>query len=204
MNPNGYGKNIGITENQKIDRKKFEEIIDKYYNETYLFARNLTRNEDLAKDLVQDVFFKFWKKRKNFKKNATIKGWLFTSVRNVYIDNLRKYKKEVYLVETMYVEVVEEIAQDKQGSLDRKIKILEKGIEELPKKCHTVFTLSKREGLTNDEIAKYLSISVKTVEGHLTGAIKTLRNKLRSVEFPILFTSVSSSLTEMYDIFFCI
>jgi len=201
MNSNGYDKNIGITENQRIDKKKFKKIIEMYYNDTYLFARNLTRNEDLAKDLVQDVFLKLWKKRKKLKKHTAIKGWLFTSVRNVYIDNLRKYKKEVYLFEIMHAELVSEIVQDKEGDLERKIIIMKKGIEQLPKKCHKVFILSKREGLTNNEIAKYLSISVKTVEGHITNAIKILRKK---IEFPLLFTLISSSLIEIYDVVFCL
>jgi len=179
MNFRSHGKSIGITENQNIDKKIFLEVIDMYYNDTYLFARSLTRDEDLAKDLVQDVFLKLWKKRKELKKGVIIKGWFFTSVRNMFIDHIRKYKKEIYLFEMVHVEAVSEIVLEEEGNLKNKIKIIEREIEQLPKKCHKVFTLSKKEGLTNDEIAKYLSISVKTVEGHLTNAIKILRKNIK-------------------------
>ena len=51
-------------------------------------------------------------------------------------------------------------------------------IEKLPEKCKKVFILNKKEGLTHDEIAEYLQISKKTVEGHITRAFKVLNQKL--------------------------
>ena len=62
--------------------------------------------------------------------------------------------------------------------MSKKLAIIEKEIQNLPKKCHEVFLLSKKEGLTNNEIAEHLGISLKTVEGHLTKALKTLKEKV--------------------------
>lgn len=179
MNFNANGKNIDIAAIRNIDREAFKAIIDMHYKEVYLYARSLTRDEDFSKDLVQDVFFRLWEKRGKLREGVVIKGWLFTSVHNKFIDHVRKHKKEVYLLEEVYAETVNEVVQENQDELRHKLKIVEKEIGKLPKKCHKVFILSKKEGLVNDEIAKHLGISVKTVEGHLTNAFKILREKLK-------------------------
>ena len=74
------------------------------------------------------------------------------------------------------MESLNEIVDEQNTDLlKRKIKSVTEGIVNLPKKCKETFLLSKNEGLTNIEIAEYLDISVKTVEGHLTKAFKLLR-----------------------------
>ncbi len=173
---------------QNINREVFESIVDRHYDDVYLYAKNLSRDEDLAKDLVQDVFLKLWKKRSKIKERGLIKSWLFKCVRNKFIDFTRTNKKETFLLETFYVELLNEIILEGQDNLQQKLKIVEKEIEQLPKKCQEVFILSKKEGLNNNEIAEHLNISPKTVEGHLTGAMKTLRKKLYSVKiFALIF-----------------
>ncbi|MFK7812365.1 MAG: sigma factor-like helix-turn-helix DNA-binding protein, partial [Maribacter sp.] len=65
--------------------------------------------------------------------------------------------------------------------------LLKKEIEKLPKKCKHIFLLNKKEGLTHLEIAEYLGISTKTVEGHITRAFKILSKKLDAKIDTILF-----------------
>ncbi len=168
-----------------------------HYEEIYLYATNLSRDEDLAKDLVQDVFFKLWNKRRKLKEGVVIKGWLFQSVRHKFIDYIRKYKKENYLFEMIYVEVLNEVVQEDKDNIIRKLKIVEKEIVQLPKKSREVFILSKKEGLKNNEIAKYLNISIKTVEGHLTNAMKILRKKLKERTQPLLILFSHLSLFKL-------
>lgn len=71
--------------------------------------------------------------------------------------------------------------------LERKIALVHEGISKLPTRCRETFLLSKKEGLTNIEIAEYLDISVKTVEGHLTKAYKKLREQLSEKLKYVLF-----------------
>jgi len=179
MNSDAWDKNIDVKAIRKGDRKAFRAIIDIYYEEIYLYARSLSRDEILAKDLTQEVFLKLWKKRKKLRDITSLRGWLYKSVRNKFIDYVRKHRKEVYFFEINYAKIIDDIVQeDYLDDLKRKVKIVEKEIERLPKKCQKVFTLSKKEGLANNEIAEHLGISVKTVEGHLTNAIKILRKSL--------------------------
>ncbi|WP_318344311.1 RNA polymerase sigma factor [Flagellimonas baculiformis] len=172
---------------QKGDRKAFKTVIESYYNEIYWYAKSLSRNEALAKDLVQEAFFKLWKKRDNIKKGTILKGWLYKSVRNNFLDHIKKYKKETYFFETTYAETLDHVIErEYQEDLKHKVELVEKEIEQLPKKCNQVFKLSKKEGLTNTEIAEHLGISIKTVEGHLTKALKILREKLKE-KIKVLF-----------------
>ena len=76
-----------------------------------------------------------------------------------------------------------------QENLSRKIELMDREIDLLPKKCQQVLVLSKKEGLTNAEISDYLNISIKTVEGHLSNAYKILKEKLYE-KFQILFTVI--------------
>jgi len=179
---------------QNINREVFQSIVDTHYDDVYLYAKNLSRDDDLAKDLVQDVFLKLWKTREKIKERAFIKNWLFKCVRNKFIDFARSCKKESYLIDTIYIESLNEIIQDDQDDLNQKLGVLEKEIELLPRKCQEVFILSKKEGLRNNEIAEHLNISIKTVEGHLTTAMKTLRKSIYGAK---IFASIFVWLSYM-------
>ena len=179
--------NIRVKAIRSGDRKVFKTVIESYYDQVYWYAKSLTRDVDLAKDLTQDAFLKLWKKRDKVKKGTIIKGWLYKSVRNKFLDNVKKHGKETYLFETTFAETLDNVvSREYQEELQRKMQIVEREIERLPNKCHQVFKLSKKDGLTNNEIAEHLGISIKTVEGHLTKALKILREKLKG-KIQILF-----------------
>ena len=172
-------QNIDIRAIQKGDRKVFATLIEIYYEETFWYAKSLSRNDALAKDLTQEVFYKLWSKRKKIKDEVVIKGWLFRSVRNKFLDHVKKNRRQTQLLETTLADTLDTFIQRQNDEgMSKKLAIIEKEIQNLPKKCHEVFLLSKKEGLTNNEIAEHLGISLKTVEGHLTKALKTLKEKV--------------------------
>ena len=82
MNSNYRDNNVKVKAIQNGDRRAFKTVIGSYYNEIYWYAKSLCRDEVLAKDLVQEAFFKLWKKRAKIKEGTIIKGWLYKSVRN--------------------------------------------------------------------------------------------------------------------------
>ena len=91
------------------------------------------------------------------------------------------------MFETTYAETLDHIMErEYEEDVKRKVLIVEKEIERLPNKCNQVFRLSKKEGLTNIEIAEHLGISIKTVEGHLTKALRMLRERLKE-KIQVLF-----------------
>jgi len=181
-------KNIEIIAIQKGDKKMFMKVIDMHYNEIYIYAKSLCRDEFLAKDLVQDVCFKLWKKRESLNTNTVLKGWFYKSIKNKYLDHVKKHSKETFFLEKAFSDTLSTIAEHEyDDNLNRKIELLEKEIEVLPKKCKQVLVMSKKEGLSNTEIANYLGISIKTVEGHLTQGFKILKNNLNK-KYEFIFT----------------
>ena len=179
MDLNSQEQNIDIRAIQKGDRKVFATLIEIYYEETFWYAKSLSRNDALAKDLTQEVFYKLWSKRKKIKDEVVIKGWLLRSVRNKFLDHVKKNRRQTQLLETTLADTLDTFIQRQNDEgMSKKLAIIEKEIQNLPKKCHEVFLLSKKEGLTNNEIAEHLGISLKTVEGHLTKALKTLKEKV--------------------------
>tara|TARA_R110000868_G_scaffold291467_1_gene551831 strand:+ start:112 stop:681 length:570 start_codon:yes stop_codon:yes gene_type:complete len=187
MISNNWDDKAMVNAIQSGDRKAFSRIVESYYDDVYWYAKSLSRDEALAKDMVQEAFLKLWKKRKKVKEGTVIKGWLYKSVKNNFLDYIKKYKRETRFLEITYLETLDFIvSKENETDLKRKVGIIEKEIEQLPNKCNKVFNLSKKEGLTNNEIADYLGISIKTVEGHLTKALKILRKKLKE-KIQILF-----------------
>ena len=179
MDLNSQEQNIDIRAIQKGDRKVFATLIEIYYEETFWYAKSLSRTDALAKDLTQEVFYKLGSKRKKIKDEVVIKGWLFSSVRNKFLDHVKKNRRQTQLLETTLADTLDTFIQRQNDEgMSKKLAIIEKEIQNLPKKCHEVFLLSKKEGLTNNEIAEHLGISLKTVEGHLTKALKTLKEKV--------------------------
>lgn len=180
MNSNDRNINVDLNAIRNGGKAAFRAVIDLYYKEVYWYAKSLGRDDTLAKDLTQETFFTLWKKRDKLSDGVVIKGWLYKSVRNKFLDHVKKYRKETYLLETTFVETLDIVARsENQEVLKRKMEIIDMEIQNLPKKCSRVFLLSKKEGLTNNEIADYLGVSLKTVEGHLTKALKILREKLK-------------------------
>ena len=129
----------------------------------------------MAKDIVQEVFIKTYEFRKKLDSNYSIDGFLYRSVYNQFINSYHK-NKSLLKIHDEYVKYLNQIINESSDSdFDRLIKLIEKSINKLPKKCKEIFKLSKTEGLTNYEIASTLNISVKTVEAQITIAFKKIK-----------------------------
>lgn len=183
---------IGSLRDGNDDAFKF--LINTYNHKLNVYAFNLIHDKDLAEDIVQNVFLKIWKKRNNLKTEVSIKNLLYKSIYNEFIDQYRKNKKTVSL-EKKYLEALSSvIEQENEQSLEHLFKMVKKEIENLPPKCKQTFLLSKKEGLTNMEIADYLNVSLKSVEKHITKAFAILREKIGETNAHILFLLVDSKL----------
>lgn len=141
----------------------------------------------MAQDIVQNVFLKTWRFREKLNSNYSIKSFLFKSIYNEFINTYQKNKSTMVL-QYKYIESLYEVAEGSDDSvLEVMIEIVNKEIQSLPPKCRQVFELSKKEGLTNAEIAEYLNVSIKTVEAQITRSFSLLREKLGDKYEAILF-----------------
>lgn len=186
---------------KKGDSKAYTYLVDTYHHRLCTYSYGLIGDYDLSKDIVQNVFIKIWKQRENLKDNLNITNYLYKSVYNGFIDQYRK-KRPAFSLEKVHIEALNIFVQEEpENALEKLIKHVKKEIEKLPPKCKRAFLLSKQDGLTNIEIAEYLNISVKSVEGHITKAFTILRKnldgKMNGVLF-LLFGTVAKTTDPLY------
>lgn len=179
MKSEDYNDNDILIESLKNgDEKAYNYLIDTYHNKLCVYANSLVKNVYSAEDIVQNVFIKVWEQRTRLKTNHAIKSFLYKLVYNEFIDLYRK-NQSLFSLEKSYYDALNSIVlEDDSESLQRVINVVDKEIQNLPPKCKEVFILSKKEGLTNIEIAEHLDVSIKTVEAQITKAFSILRSSL--------------------------
>lgn len=148
----------------------------------------ITNNQQIAEDIVQDVFSNLWEKKVQFDHFAKLKAYLYNSVRNGTISFLRKQKNPVIDI-AKSESISKEYLVDDDGTespyTEEVYRQLFQLIDELPERQRQVFLLLM-EGHRNDEIAQMLSLSVETVRTHRKRAISYIREHLDDDVFFLL------------------
>lgn len=154
----------------------FKEIYGRYWKKMFGEAYKRLKSKELAEELVQEIFTNFWLRRNDLKVNTNIGGYLHLAIYNGVVDLYRKelikekYKASFKIVHSELDTSTEDSILLKDLAYD-----IETKVSHLPDKCRSVYELSRNEHKSNKEIAMYLGISEKTVENHLTKALKRLR-----------------------------
>lgn len=168
--------------NQMIDGNKqaFKYFFDKYYNELCNFVNIYLHNNDLAEEVVQDIFVYFWENKSRINIQSSVKSYLFSASKYRSLNLLRDQKRNSELQKSIEKEThgAFEMSTDFFTDPNEFKKLLDDAVEQLPEKCKRIFLLSKQEELSNKEIAEKLNLSVKTVENQITIALKKLRSFL--------------------------
>lgn len=159
------------------DEEAYAYLVDRFNHRLCTYACSLTNNPVIAQDIVQKVFIKVWERRDRLKSNFSFSNFLHKCVYNEFIDQYRK-RQAVTLLERKYIDAMSNIVEQDDQSFESQLILIRKAIQKLPKKCRRVFLLSKQEGLSNAEIAEYLRVSNKAVEGHITRAFSILRKEI--------------------------
>ncbi len=158
------------------NRLAFNELYFRHWETMYRSAYLVLRDEHAAKDVLQNIFISIWKKRANLiVKN--LPAYLHQSVKYQVANHLRSNPfKPIHLekISSLFYENTTEEAINLKD-LDSHIHNI---LDQLPSKCKQVFYLSRFEYLSNSEIAEKLEISQRTVEGHISKAIKKIKLSL--------------------------
>lgn len=179
--------NILIESLRNGDEGAYTYLIDTYHHKLCIYANSLAKNIYSAEDIVQNVFIKVWEQRARLKSDHAIKSFLYKLAYNEFIDLYRKNQSLFSLEKTYHDALNSVVLEDDSESFQRILKVVNKEIESLPPKCREVFILSKKEGLTNIEIAEHLDVSIKTVEAQITKAFSILRSSLEEKVKSVLF-----------------
>ncbi len=162
------------------DEKAFELVFRVYYPELCRFAYKYVENQDVAEELVQDLFCSLWAKLDSLVINTSLKSYLYSAVRNAAF-NYFKHQKVTDKYKSYQMErgsgIIEADRSLEVKELSTKI---DAAIHSLPEKCREVFRLSRIENKKYKEIAEELNISIKTVENQMGKALKVLRKELGS------------------------
>jgi len=165
---------------QSGDQKAYKQIYDRYWQLLYRHVRNMLRNDDEAKDVVQEVFTTLWEKRNGIR--PPVAAFLYSASRNRVLNQLKHLKIETRYMEQRRV-VLEHpgmILPDEQVIERDFARLIEAGIQSLPPKMRRIFELSRKEFKTHQEISDELSISSLTVKRQVSNALSILKNKLNS------------------------
>jgi len=169
------------------DKRALTMLYNDYWKVLYISSYNLLKDKEVCEEIIQDVFIDLWNKRKELEIKVSFKSYLYACVRYKVFAQYRSNK-------ILRVELFEELDKRMQYAtpetkmmhkeLKQHIKVV---VETLPDKCKKVYKLSRNEQLSHREIAEQLGISIKTVENHITNALRVLRISLGEVLFILLF-----------------
>lgn len=159
---------------------QFEKLFKLHFAELCNVAYAVVKDNDQARDVVQQVYIKFWDKRDSVDINDNIKSYLKRAVVNTAINHLDKVKKLKLEEDFQSFDISDDGDSVKKEQRIAEVNLaIKASVMDLPEKCQVVFSLSRYEGMTNQEVADYLDISVKAVEKHISRALKELREKLQ-------------------------
>jgi len=158
------------------DNSAFAELYGRYWQKLFSVAANKLKNISEAQELVQDIFLDIWNRRNELDVTSTLSAYLSVALKYKIINLLAKKSKEMrYAAYAKNNLSISDISTEQLLSFDELKERLAKHVAELPDKCRLVYTLSREQGLSRKAIALQLGISEKTVESHLTKALKRLR-----------------------------
>jgi len=164
---------------RKGDLNSFEKLFYRFYPGMFSYAESLIKKEEIAEEVVQDVFYNIWKNRESLRITTSWQSYLYRSVYNNSMMYLRKRRRESLLDEAYLPEHPTGFPDPSEEMQYQEVTdLVSRTIEKLPARTREIFRLNRQEGFTYREIAEKLSISVKTVEANMGKALKALRSSL--------------------------
>ena len=161
-------------------KREFEQIYDTYSRRIYGFAMRLSGGDTwLSEEVVQTTFMRLWEHWDSLQDKQAALGYLFSTAKHIFLNycehEMVKYVYEEYVMQHGSEATSEPESRQEALSLEEYFKQI---IANMPPVRQRVFTMSRFEHKSNKEIAATLGISEKTVEVHITLALRELKNRL--------------------------
>ena len=162
---------------KKGDKSAFKELFEHYYPLFLAFARKMLKEDDVAEDIVQNVFMRTWVLRERLDEKRSLKNYLLVAVRNEIYYYLRGEfkKKHEELKEEAAVSTFDINSSMSAKEMEAHIASI---ISTMPERRREIFEMSRNHKMSNAEIADKLGISIRTVEKHIENALSDIRHKL--------------------------
>lgn len=186
----GY-RNMENTVDEKIldalrdgNHEAFETVFISYYNKTKYFIYGYIKSETDAEELTEDLFVNLWINRTSIDTGKSFSSYLHTIARNAAINFLQhKYVRDAYI--SNYTSD-EHSSTSEEDLIAKELGILiDDVVANMPGQRRQIYILSRKEGLSNTEIAEKLSTTKRNVESQLSLALKEIRKAITAFIFSL-------------------
>jgi RNA polymerase sigma-70 factor (family 1) len=169
------------------NEKAFSVVFETYHRYLYVLACRYLLSESFAEDAVQHTFMRLWEGRETFDYKTGIKNLLFTILKNYLLNEIR-HNNMVLQKNYELAQLTDEMETDLLHELeDADFKTnLYRLVDQLPPQKREVCLLKIQQGLSNQEVADAMNISIPTVKSHYTQVVKLLRSQLDKIMIIIL------------------
>jgi RNA polymerase sigma-70 factor, ECF subfamily len=177
---------------QQGDIKAFDFLFNSYYAMLCVYAKDLLKIPQIAEEIVQDVFLKFWNNRSALSVKTSVKGYLYKMVHNHCLNYIRDHSTQKTIKEYSIEDIksrLDLLETDTSNSVlddllsDQIEDDLNEAIDSLPEQSRKIFCMCRFQGLSYSEAANQLNISVSTVKTLMLRSMEKLKEKLEK-HFP--------------------
>lgn len=164
------------------EKSALDDLFGYYYPRLFHFSKSILKIETEVDDILQEVFVKLWLNRQKIGNAETFNSYIFTITKNEVLNLIRtNLRNNSFKNELFQHSVAEEFQIQSQLEFNEVKSGIDQVVSQLPEKRRQIFILSRTDGLSNKEIAQQLNISEKTVEDHITHAIKKIKSSLKEM-----------------------
>lgn len=158
----------------------FTIIYQRYWRLIYAHVYKMLKDEEEAKDIVQEVFSNLWLKADQIPEQQNFAGYLYVTARHKVLNAIRRHKFRDDYVNSL-AKYIDEASEDTLQYLDERdlLITIEKEIAALPPRMRQVFEMSRKENLSHKEIGKLLGTSDETVKKQINKSLKIIRSNLK-------------------------
>jgi len=180
------------------DVQAFEDIVHRYWNGTFTFARYLSQDSDLADDVTQESFAKLWERRAELRPTGSVRSLLLRTVRNLVIDEHRKKKVREIWARERQRDQSRPATPLQEAETNDLLDQVDRAIMALSPRRRDAFILFHMQGLSYREAAEIMSVRPQTIANYVHAAIEELRVSLAKV-WPLLSEAQPARVGEQIE-----
>lgn len=174
----------------------FKYFYDKYSLPLYRRLLKMVHAEDLAEELLQDLFVKIWEKRGLIDIDQSFKAYLYKIAERIVSDHFRKMTREARLKGEFSMLSSIPSSKTEEDLFEKETRAnIQAAIDKLPLQQRQVFTLCKIEGKSYEEVSKILGISTATINTHITRATKAVKAHLNNTDGLAYLLVIAAAIT---------